>query len=156
MKKVRAASTTRLKLLTPTQRMMTMKSSGMLAELADALEQVENPDKKHDEQKKIMAVLHEHPLDDGYSMNEIQTILFYELKRAGIDDDEELLPVMLDGEHGTVFGFIRYEAAEDLLSFRIDQNSECGSAVIAVLDDMEKETEDGIYEFFGVVTKIFR
>ena len=103
-----------------------------------------------------MCVLIERGPDDGYSPALISEIL-YHLRNSGIDDGVELHPILLEGNCGsTAFGFMALPVADEMLAFNTSECSEFGQAVIAVLDDMELETEDGIYIFAGVKTRLTR
>jgi hypothetical protein len=51
--------------------------------------------------------------------------------------------------NSTAMGFITPEAAEKL-QFEYGQESELGRFISSILDDMNKESEDGVYEFRGI------
>lgn len=124
---------------------------------------VDIPEEKFNENKMWrlgeggpVCVLIERGPDDGYTPALISEIL-YHLRNSGIEDDVELYPVLLEGDcGGTAFGFMALPVADEVLSFNTGECSEFGQAVIAVLDDMNLETEDGIYTFAGVKTRLTR
>lgn len=107
----------------------------------------------------ILAVLFERGVSDGYKVTDIEEIL-RELRihpsYAHGNEGVEVLPVYIEGNGSSAFGFIMEAAADTLLNYEIQQGSEYAERVIAVLDDMNNETADGIYDFCGVRTKIIR
>lgn len=51
--------------------------------------------------------------------------------------------------NSTAMGFMT-PAAADILNFEYDQDSELGKFISSILDDMDKESEDGTYDFKGL------
>ena len=83
----------------------------------------------------------EKPGDEGLTRSEI-TDLFDMLSRT------EAFPIEIGDINGnsSAMGFITPQAAEEL-DYEYDQDSELGQFISSILDDMNKESEDGTYEF---------
>lgn len=63
----------------------------------------------------------------------------------------EAFPVEIGDINGnsSAIGFITPQAAEEL-QYEYGQDSELGQFISSILDDMNKESEDGTYEFQGL------
>ena len=99
---------------------------------------------------KFDCILIERGPDDGYTACDIVEIT------NCFDAGTELLPVLLEGNYSTAFGFMAMPVADEVLSFDVSQGSSFGQEVIAVLDDMTIEAENGEYTFAGVKTRLTR
>ena len=79
------------------------------------------------------------------------------LTRAEVNDLHDMLssleayPIEIGDINGnsSAMGFITPKAAEKL-EYEYDQNSDLGKFISAILDDMDKESENGQYEFNGL------
>ena len=100
----------------------------------------------------ILAALFEKDASSGYTEADVMEIL-RELRHLG---GLQLIPVNIEGDSSVAFGFMAYAAADEMLNFAVEQGSDYANKVAEVLDDMEKETPDGVYDFCGVRTKLFR
>jgi hypothetical protein len=71
--------------------------------------------------------------------------------------EEEVFPVeFFAKEHESVaMGFITVEAANQI-DFDYDEESDLSAFIASILDDMDNETEDGKYEFEGILIQITR
>ena len=66
------------------------------------------------------------------------------------------MPVTIDGDNSTAFGFMRYDVCDRLLGFRVENGTPFYNAVQKVLNDMSLETTFGMYDFENVLTKVIR
>lgn len=99
----------------------------------------------------VQAVLTQRAGEDGFYEKEIMELLGH-LK---LEDGEEVDLIYLNADNCVLFGFIRMEASEELLSFEIGPDSEFGRAAVAVANDMELERPDKLYDFAGVKTLMY-
>ena len=69
----------------------------------------------------------------------------------------EVYPMEIGGMtlESAAMGFITSEAA-DKLDYEYGQDSAVGKFIASILDDINKETEDGIYEFQGITIFLSR
>ncbi len=83
----------------------------------------------------------EKPGAEGLSRNDVIDVF-------DILDDVEGFPVEIGDINGnsSAMGFITPKAAEKL-QYEYDQNSEFGQFISSILDDMNKESDDGTYKF---------
>ena len=98
----------------------------------------------------IQAVLTQRS-DDGFNQKEIVELLGH----LELRDEEEVDPICLEADSCVLFGFIRMEASDVLLSFDTGTNSAFGRAAIAVANDVKLEREDELYDFAGVKTLMY-
>lgn len=103
------------------------------------------------ELNRIDAVLTQRVGEDGFTRKEIQELLGH----LHLEEEEEVDAVYLNADSCILFGFIRMQICEEQLSFDIGEHSSFGKAVIAVANDTELETQDGIYDFAGVKTYMY-
>lgn len=91
--------------------------------------------------KYFEIALMEKPGDEGLTRSEIID-LFDMLSKT------EAFPIEIGDINGnsSAMGFITPQAAEEL-DYEYDQDSELGQFISSILDDMNKESENGTYEF---------
>lgn len=97
------------------------------------------------------AVVTQRSCDDGFTKADILRLLDH----LDLTADEEVDPIYLEGDSAIAFGFIRMDVSEERLSFDTSANSDFGRELIAVVNDIELETEDGRYKFAGVDTLMY-
>ena len=98
--------------------------------------------------KKIDAVLTHRSPGDGFYQEEVQQLL----ECLCLDDEEEVDAILLEANEAVIFGFIRFSVSDEKLDFDTGPNSASAQEVIAVANDQELETDDGLYDFAGVKT----
>ena len=100
---------------------------------------------------KFGIVLMEKPGEDGLTRDDIVRMLYL------IDSDTEFYPVEFAAKHqeSVAMGFITTDAANEL-DFDQDDESAVRDFIANILDDMNLETENGEYDFGGIVIKIMR
>lgn len=101
--------------------------------------------------KRIDAVLTQRSCEDGFTMKEIQELL----EHLHLEQEEEVDVICLDADNCILFGFIRMRVSEEQLGFNVGESSFFGQAAIAVANDTELETVDGLYDFAGVKTYMY-
>lgn len=89
-------------------------------------------------------VLLEKPGNNGLNIKEV--ISLYRLMPKG---EALAYPFEIVGESSSAEGFITEYAAEEL-DFEYDKDSGLGVFISSILNDMEKESADGTYEFEGL------
>lgn len=110
-----------------------------------------------DERRTPEAVFIEKDADTGVSVLDIEKLLAYFTSYEEDEDAEpELIPVTIEGDNSTAFGFVRYDVCDRLLDFRVENGTPFYNAVQKVLNDMSLETTFGMYDFENVLTKIIR
>ena len=100
--------------------------------------------------KTFDIVLIEKPNCDGLTKSDV-TSLYDTL------NGYEAYPIEIGDKNGnsTAMGFITTYAAEQL-AHDYDQNSALASYISLILDDMDQESENGIYEFEGLSIRLSR
>ena len=63
-------------------------------------------------------------------------------------DTDEVYPLEISGSQSSAMGFIAQKAAE-VIDYDYE-NSGLNEFISSILDDMDKESEDGIYNFHGI------
>lgn len=104
------------------------------------------------ETKQLSAVILECPTDEGYTSSDVQNML----SMIGEDSEAEVLPIRLETDNSEAFGFIRMEDADTALDFKIEQDSEFGKEICAILNDKNLETPDGLYDICGLKVRILQ
>lgn len=130
--------------------MMSTANSEIVSASTDELEEELRRREKASERKTKMdtenrfdVVLLEKPMEDGLTKDEI-------LKMYDILSGTEGYPIEHWGSGASVaMGFITPNASEELHG-EYEHNSALGAFIASILDDMNKETEDGVYEFKGL------
>lgn len=97
---------------------------------------------------KIDAVFTQRSCDDGLTASEINQLL----ATLGLAEDEEVYPVLAEGDNAIAFGFVRNQAVSDILGDEIGSGSRFERELLAVVNDMELETPDKLYDFAGIRT----
>ncbi len=100
---------------------------------------------------QIDAVLTQRSDADGLTKEEIDVLL----KRLSLIGDEEVYPLLFNGDNAVVFGFIRNDALREKLCDDIGEDSPFAQAVLAVVNDADLESADGLYSFAGVKTLMY-
>lgn len=108
------------------------------------------------DEDKLMAVMVERCNCDGITRRDIMDILSEMERELGYDDDEEFVPVMVEGEHGYAFGLMLMAAADEIRHYELGKTSFFAEEVAAVLNAMNLETENQLYTFGGVRTHLYR
>lgn len=111
-------------------------------------------------EKRPSAVLFEYPIDDALTTEDVQRVIEELYAADGFENIYHermgILPVSLDGNFSSVFGFIVADVAEEFLDFALGATSPFGEEVLRVMNDVELENPDGVYSFCDVITKIIR
>lgn len=102
--------------------------------------------------KPLSAFIMECSADEGYTKEDITHMLDAVLDVGKTD----YLPILLEADNSEAFGFIRMEDADTVLDFRIEQNSDFGKAICAILNDKNLETPDGLYDICGLKVRILQ
>lgn len=86
----------------------------------------------------------EKPVDQGLTRAEVMDL-------HDMLSEPEAFPVEIGDTNGnsSAMGFITPQAAEKL-QYEYGQDSDLGHFISSVLDDMNKESEDGTYTFMGL------
>lgn len=101
--------------------------------------------------KKIDAVFTQRSCEDGLTMDEIIQML----KHLSLTEDEEVCPVIAEGDSAIAFGLIRNQTVTDVLNDEIGRGSRFERDLLEVVNDVELETTDGLYDFDGVRTLMY-
>lgn len=104
------------------------------------------------EKQHVSAVVMECPSDEGYTSKDVRHLLDIIQETS----EAEVLPIRLEADNSEAFGFIRMDDADMALDFRIEQDSEFGKAICAILNDKSLETSDGIYNICGLQVQILQ
>lgn len=97
---------------------------------------------------KVDAVFTQRSNMDGLTAREISQLLAV-LKLA---KDDEVRPVFVKGDSAFAFGFIRNRVVVDTLGGKIDDDMPFKCELLAVVNNMNLESPDKIYDFAGVNT----
>ena len=84
----------------------------------------------------------EKPLDDGLTKENVMDLF-------DMLNGYEALPIEVQGACSAAMGFITVPAAEQL-DYYLDSDSAIASYLSLILNDMNKESENGFYEFEGL------
>ena len=92
--------------------------------------------------KNYNVILLERPGSEGLSCEDIIRLMQF------IDLDKTYYPVEFEkaNVNSSAMGFVSAEAAE-ILEFDYDSDSELAQFIYSILNDMEKESPDHVYEF---------
>ena len=101
--------------------------------------------------EKMDAVFTQRSCEDGLTQAEITDLLGHLRLQA----DEEVFPVIINGDHAAAFGFIRNDVIANVLNDDIAADSPFAAALCAVANDMALETSDRLYDFAGVRTFMY-
>lgn len=98
---------------------------------------------------KFDAVFMEKPIEDGLERNDINTLL-------DMIKDKPVFPLEIININLTsaAMGFITADAADQIDSY--GQESPFGNFISSILADMDKENENGVYDFGNIKIKIVR
>ena len=80
---------------------------------------------------------------DVYGLVKSEIIKMYDML-----DTDEVYPLEISGSQSSAMGFIAQKAAE-VIDYDYE-NSGLNEFISSILDDMDKESEDGIYNFHGI------
>ncbi len=101
--------------------------------------------------RPIEAILWETP--DALTCDDIRTML-----EVISEDDPNvaLMPTVVNADQSYAFGFVKEHAADVKADFDLTETSKFAEGVRRVLNDMNLENPDGVYDFAGIITKIMR
>lgn len=100
---------------------------------------------------QIDAVLTQRSDADGLTKEEINALL----DRLSLSSGEEVYPPFLNSDNSVVFGFIRNDTLREKLCDDIGEDSPFAQAVLAVANDTDLESADGLYIFADVKTLMY-
>ncbi len=100
---------------------------------------------------KIDAVFTQRSDVDGLTTTEIMKLL----EHLGLDCDEEVYPVIINGDNAMAFGWIRNEVVSRILDDDVGANSPFAQNMLAVINNTDLESADQIYDFAGVRTLMY-
>lgn len=87
---------------------------------------------------------------DGLTKAEILALL----EHLGVTGDDEVYPVIVDGEFAMAFGFIRNEIA-NRVNLDVGKNSSFARELLTVVNDTRLESTDHLYSFAGIRTLMY-
>ena len=95
---------------------------------------------------KFDVALIEKPFFDGLSFADVLRLF----SLLSIDETDEVYPIDIQSDcQSSAMGFITSEAA-DKIDYAHEANTCFGSFIRDILNDMDKESEDHIYEYRGL------
>lgn len=101
--------------------------------------------------EKINAVFTQRSDADGLTRAEIAALL----EHLNLDGDEEVYPLVVNGDSALAFGFIRNETVSCALGDDIGETSPFVTELLAVVNDANLEKADHLYHFAGVNTLMY-
>ena len=100
---------------------------------------------------KIDAVFTQRCDEDGLTKAEIMKLL----EHLDLNGEEEVLPIVAEGDISWTFGFIRDETVSDQLGDDVGKDSAFVTELLTVVNNMHLETPDNLYDFAGVKTLMY-
>lgn len=94
------------------------------------------------------AILIQIPNDHGISAETAIRLI------QAMKEEDELIPIIIEGENAWTFGYMRLAAFDEILHFDAGNDSPFGIAVRDIIDDMRNETDNDFYCCAGVKTRI--
>ena len=97
---------------------------------------------------KIDAVITQKSYSGGFTASEIAELL----QQLELTPDEEVCPVLAEGDNAVAFGFIRNQTITDVLKDEFGTGSQFERELLEVVNDTDLESPDKQYNFAGVQT----
>lgn len=95
---------------------------------------------------KFDVALIEKPFFDGLSFADVKGLF----NLLSIDENGEVYPIEIQSDcQSSAMGFITSEAA-DKIDYEYEVNTRFADFIIDILDDMDKESKDCMYEYRGL------
>lgn len=103
------------------------------------------------EKFKVDAVVTQRSAEDGLTGKEVVELL----QNLALDDNEEVYPIYAEGDSSVAFGFIRNSVITEVLGDEFGSGSSFEEALLKVVNDVELDSNDCVYEFAGVKTLMY-